>query len=384
MLKNENKRKMALIGIAGLVVTVVISISFIFFSKKKSAMIADTENSFTTADTATMRFKDMIAINNDKNLLDTTQHSKFIQSINTTTSDIKNRDTIQKNGEGVIESISGSTKKQLAQIEKIRSLTSSTKENSNFQSTDQQETQLNSNLQLQLSRIEQIKNQSEKTKQIKTDPYQNEEDEISKYLSQRKQSIYKEESNGKNENTTTANTRGTWIGFNNVESKLKNVSKKIAAVVLNEVTVQVGSTIDVLLKSSYESGGKIVPANTTLFADVTSIDNNRLKAKIYAGQSNPDLEGIIFSVYDSDGQEGIRINNALRANSGQLADEAKSEASSALTSAATVATSRIPFAGSAVRMLGLVGRGNRKTSYVKATMPAGYKILLKPMLVNEK
>lgn len=351
----NKKRKMILVGGFGLALTILLTMFFIFFGSK-SVEAPSNNSSFTKADTGAMHYKDMMEANANKNMADTTNRPRYAYS----------PPIVRPAANNIIA----------AQTTPI---------NNNYQPKPQEEHHLNNATINQLKRIESIRNatksQSEQN-QTYTNNAQDESDEINKYVNQHISAVNntvvaKESDNPKEKkiSQSIAEPTSTWVGFGSSNNISHQNSTKVLAEVLNEETVRNGSTLDVVLTTDYSSkSNKTIPRQTILFAIVTSVENNRLKAKIYAGQSNPDLDNINFSVYDSDGLEGIRINNA---GNGQVGETARSEGNTNLTTAA----SAIPFAGSAVRVLSSVGRG--KTKNLKAFLPAGYKLTLKPILTEK-
>lgn len=352
----NKKRKMILIGGFGLALTILLTMFFIFFGSK-SVEAPSNNSSFTKADTGAMHYKDMMEANANKNMADTTSrpHYAFVPQ--------------------VVRPLSNNV--AAAQTTPIT--------NSNV-AKPQEEHHLNTATINQLKRIESIRSSTRsQSEQIQTftNNAQDESDEINKYVNEHIPTVNKPVTTKENDKPKEKKSQAiegstptsTWVGFGSNSSTGRQNSTKVLAEVLNEETVRNGSTLDVVLTTDYSSkNNKTIPRQTILFAIVTSVENNRLKAKIYAGQSNPDLDNINFSVYDSDGLEGIRINNA---GNGQVGETARSEGNTNLTTAA----SAIPFAGSAVRVLSSVGRG--KTKNLKAFLPAGYKLTLKPILTEK-
>ncbi len=364
---------MLMLGGGGLLVFGILI--YIFFFNGNDAKSQPEKNKNLVDLSEKFSWKDMASIHQDKEQTDTNNKSSFITKNNYRPATVGTAQqqpasfTSQQTAQTVQyrqQPPSPQSQQQLQQIKKIREISSS-----NYQHQTQEQQYLNERPALTSQQNDNIISMLESQK-LAIEQQRRQIGSSTTFGNANGQSN-KEQSN----NIEQAPKRHTWLSFTGTS---KRVTKFIKATVLKATVAENGTIIDIVSESDFFMNGKTIAAQTVLSGVIENVENNRIKLDVYGLQNADEPQQIVFKVYDTDGLEGIRTNNNGSATPGAGADAALSETQSNIQSAAT--SMPVPVVGGAVRVLGSIVGGRRKQHNLKAFLPAGYKITLKPVLTD--
>ena len=149
-----------------------------------------------------------------------------------------------------------------------------------------------------------------------------------------------------------------------------------AAVVPMEQELQTGSVIKLQLKQSITVAGTIIPAGTSVHGTV-SIENERLFVHIGSIQFGNAVYPVALSVFDLDGIEGIHVPGSVSREVMKSTAEQSLQSVNVLSMDPSIKTQALTAGIDAAK--NLLGR---KVKVVRATVTAGYGVLLRDSKMN--
>jgi conjugative transposon TraM protein len=163
--------------------------------------------------------------------------------------------------------------------------------------------------------------------------------------------------------------------FNDIGSE-KKLPVSFPAVVPTEQVLQNGSVIKLQLKQSIMIAGALIPAGTTVHGSV-AIENERLFVQISSIQFANSIYPVALSVFDLDGIEGLHVPGSIPRDVVKSTAEQSLQSVNVLSLDPSIKTQALSAGiGAAKNLL------SRKVKVVRATIPAGYGVLLRDNKAN--
>jgi conjugative transposon TraM protein len=164
--------------------------------------------------------------------------------------------------------------------------------------------------------------------------------------------------------------------FLNDNGSNKKPAVSFAAFAPTEQVLQTGSVLKLQLRQSITIAGVIIPSGTSLHGVVT-IENERLFVQISSIQFAGNIYPVALSVFDMDGIEGIRVPGSVSRDVIKSTAEQSLQSVNVLSLDPSIKTQAVTAGiGAAKNLL------SRKVKTVRATITAGYNVLLRDNKAN--
>lgn len=164
--------------------------------------------------------------------------------------------------------------------------------------------------------------------------------------------------------------------FLNYNGSGQKTTVSFLAVVPMEQELQTGSVIKLQLKQSIAVAGIIIPAGTSVHGTV-SIENERLFVHIGSIQFANVVYPVALSVFDLDGIEGIHVPGSTSRDVMKSTAEQSLQSVNVLSMDPSIKTQALSAGIDAAKNL-----LSRKVKVVRATVTAGYSVLLRDNKMN--
>jgi hypothetical protein len=160
------------------------------------------------------------------------------------------------------------------------------------------------------------------------------------------------------------------LEFLNEKTSHTAITGSIAAIIPTEQELQTGSVVKIQLSQPVTISGNVIPAGTSVHGKA-SIENERVFIKISSIQSGGSVYPISMSVFDLDGIEGLNAPGSIARDVMKSTAEQSLQSVNVLSMDPSIKTQALTAGiGAAKSLL------SKKVKIVKATIPAGYAVLL--------